>query len=167
MREDPTAPARGETQLTKKTTHNAARDRTQAAKERLRAAGLRGTPARIGTLLVIEESDSPLTHAEVAEKLEALGADKATVLRNLTDLVEVGLARRTEVGDRLWRYEATTPETRDECHPHFLCVDCGTVTCLEDVELSAGSHKQSQQVGRVTEILLKGHCNSCHEANDP
>jgi Fur family ferric uptake transcriptional regulator len=111
----------------------------------------------------LEQSDSPLTHAEVADKIQELGVDKATVLRNLVDLVAAGLARRTELGDRLWRYESADPAQPLEAHPHFLCVDCGSVTCLGDLELTPSSRRQSEVVGRVTEILLKGHCQNCNE----
>ena len=133
------------------------------ARDKIRVAGLRSTPARVATLLALEQSDSPLTHAEVADKIQELGVDKATVLRNLVDLVAAGLARRTELGDRLWRYESADPAQPLEAHPHFLCVDCGSVTCLGDLELTPSSRRQSEVVGKVTEILLKGHCQSCNE----
>ena len=127
----------------------------------LREAGLRGTPARIATLQILRGAESPLTHGEVAEQLDDSGIDKVTVLRNLTDLVHAGLARRAELGDRLWRYESLDPSEPSDPHPHFLCIECGSVQCMDDVELTAASRKQSKTVGRVTEILLKGHCNSC------
>lgn len=128
----------------------------------IRAAGLRATPARAATLLLLRRSDSPLTHADVAEALGASGIDKATVFRNLNDLAEAGLLRRAELGDHVWRFEAIQPdEASDRGHPHFVCVDCGTVTCLDDVQLAEGSRRQSEDVGEVTEILLRGHCNDC------
>ncbi len=43
-------------------------------------------------------------------------------------------------------------------HPHFVCVDCGSVTCLGDMEFTAASRRRSTQIGRITEILIKGHC---------
>ncbi|SRR6056297_293555 len=129
-------------------------------KQAIREAGLRATPARMATLQLLRASDAPLTHAVVADHLAATGVDKATAFRNLNDLVEVGLLRRTEVGDHVWRFEAISAE-HDSGHPHFLCVDCGTVSCLDDVKLTAGSQRASAKVGEVTEILLRGHCNEC------
>ncbi|WP_044300700.1 Fur family transcriptional regulator [Rhodopirellula sallentina] len=131
-------------------------------KQAIRDAGLRATPARIATLQLLRRSTSPLTHAVVAEDLATLGVDKATVFRNLNDMVDAGLLRRTEVGDHVWRFE-TIDEEHDGGHPHFLCVDCGTVSCLDDVKLTAGSQRASEQFGEVTEILLRGHCNDCRE----
>jgi Fur family ferric uptake transcriptional regulator len=133
----------------------------QTLRQVLRDAGLRGTPARIATLQILRDSISPLTHAEVADQLESSGIDKVTVLRNLIDLVNVSLARRAELGDRLWRYESLDPGESSEPHPHFLCIDCGSVQCMGDLELTAASRKKSNSKGRVTEILLKGHCNDC------
>lgn len=133
-----------------------------AVRNDIRAMGLRATPARIATLLTVRGSRSPMTHAEVAEELGKTGIDKATAFRNLNDLAEVGLLRRTELGDHVWRFEAIDPEhPGGATHPHFVCVDCGAVTCLDDVQLTAGSQRHSEQVGDVTEILLRGHCKDC------
>lgn len=134
----------------------------EAVKHEIREAGLRATPARLSTLVLLRESNSPLTHAVVAEHLAKSGIDKATAFRNLNDMTEAGLIRRTEVGDHVWRFEAVkADEHHGGGHPHFLCVDCGTVSCLDDVKLTAGSQRASDKVGEVTEILLRGHCNDC------
>ena len=107
-------------------------DDVSAIKLAIRDAGLRATPARIATLSLLQSSGSPLTHAEVAEELQDLGIDKATVFRNLNDLATAGLLRRTELGDRVWRFELKSsshhPGTE---HPHFVCVDCGVVACMD------------------------------------
>lgn len=129
-------------------------------KQAIRDAGLRATPARMATLQLLRQSNSPLTHAVVADHLAASGIDKATAFRNLNNLVDAGLLRRTEVGDHVWRFEAISAE-HDNGHPHFLCVDCGIVSCLDDVKLTADSQRASEKVGTVTEILLRGLCNEC------
>ncbi len=132
------------------------------AREDIRAAGFRATPARIATLLELRAASSPITHAELAERLSVLGFDKATAFRNLNDLTDVGLLRRTELGDHVWRFEPIDPTHAGEPrHPHFLCVDCGAVTCLGSVQLTADSRRVSEAVGEVTEILLRGHCRGC------
>ncbi|MGV3485940.1 MAG: Fur family transcriptional regulator [Planctomycetaceae bacterium] len=132
------------------------------AREDIRAAGFRATPARIATLLELRATKSPLTHAELAERLASQGFDKATAFRNLNDLTDRGLLRRTELGDHVWRFESIDPNHQHpEGHPHFLCIDCGSVTCLEEVQLTPSSRKRSDSVGEVTEILLRGHCHEC------
>ncbi|KAA5544653.1 transcriptional repressor [Roseiconus nitratireducens] len=134
----------------------------EEVRDDIRRSGLRATPARVATLRLLRQSSSPLTHATVAESLADSGIDQATVFRNLNDLAESGLLRRTELGDHVWRFEAIRPGADDQsAHPHFLCVDCGAVRCLGDVRLTAGSLRNSSRVGEITEILLRGRCNDC------
>ncbi len=128
----------------------------------IRDVGLRATPARIATLKLLIEASSPLTHAEVVNELQGSGVDKATVFRNLNDMVGAGLLRRTELGDHVWRFELISEDDHDgSAHPHFVCVDCGVVSCMGNVKLTAGSLRLSKEFGEVTEILLRGHCNDC------
>ena len=137
-------------------------DESESIKLAIREVGLRATPARIATLKLLHGATSPLTHAEVAEELHDLGVDKATVFRNLNDMATAGLLRRTELGDRVWRFELTADEDgHSSAHPHFVCVDCGTVSCMDEIKLTAGSIRLSQEFGEVTEILLRGRCNDC------
>lgn len=128
-------------------------------KAAIREAGLRATPARIATLRLLHDATSPMTHAEVAADLDELGVDKATAFRNLNDMATAGLLHRTELGDHVWRFELMGQD--ESTHPHFICVECGNVSCLDDVKLTARSLRVSQEVGEVTEILLRGHCNDC------
>ena len=97
-------------------------DASESIKLTIREAGLRATPARIATLKLLHGATSPLTHAEVAEELHDLGVDKATVFRNLNDMATAGLLRRTELGDRVWRFELIGEnEGPGSAHPHFVC----------------------------------------------
>lgn len=135
---------------------------TDSAKDAIRSVGLRATPARLATLQMLREAVSPLTHAEVAARLAENGVDKATAFRNLNDMAEAGLIRRTELGDHVYRFEEIRPgEDDSDAHPHFLCTVCGNVSCLDDVKLTARSQRVSESVGEVTEILLRGRCNNC------
>ena len=135
---------------------------SESIKQAIRDVGLRATPARIATLKLIQGASSPLTHAEVSEELQDLGVDKATVFRNLNDMASAGLLRRTELGDHVWRFELVAQDGgHGSAHPHFVCVDCGTVSCMDQIKLTAGSLRLSEEYGEVTEILLRGHCNDC------
>ncbi len=131
-------------------------------RQKIREAGLRATPARIAALAMLLDSPAPLSHAEVAEHLIKKGVDKATAFRNLNDMTDAGLLRRTELGDHVWRFEPIRVSDHDaSTHPHFLCVDCGKVTCLSGIRLTSNSMKISHDIGEVTEILFRGHCKSC------
>lgn len=134
----------------------------QWARATIQSAGLRVTSARLATLLVMRDAKSPLTHAEVTARLVDSECDKATVFRNLSDLVSAGLLRRSEFGDHAWRFEMIAKKEQGHgSHPHFVCVDCGNVSCLEEIELTQQSKLVSEQFGRVTEILLRGRCHDC------
>ncbi|MBT4867441.1 MAG: transcriptional repressor [Planctomycetaceae bacterium] len=128
----------------------------------IRDAGLRCTASRLAVMGQLRRATSPISHAELACDLAPLGFDKATVFRNLVDLTDANLLSRTELGDHVWRFELKSPgDPHDGGHPHFVCVDCGGVTCLGDVEFNTASKRRAGRIGRVTEILLKGYCRSC------
>lgn len=128
----------------------------------LASAGLRTTAARTAVIRWLQSAKSPATHAEIAADIMPLGFDKATVFRNLNDLVDAGLVTRTELGDHVWRFELRDASHPDSAHhPHFVCIDCGTVTCLHDVDMPATAQKSISQVGVVTEVLMRGHCVAC------
>ena len=131
------------------------------ARTLLTEAGMRTTAARLAVIRRLQGARSPVSHAEVAENLVPLGFDKATIFRNLTDLVDAGLVSRTELGDHVWRFELRNPKHPEGHHPHFVCVDCGMVTCIHDGDIPKSAQKSWSKVGSVTEILLKGHCLTC------
>ena len=148
--------------ITKKLVKLMPQSKTEEFRQTIRNAGLRATPARVATLDLLHCSASPLTHADVAGYLAERGIDKATAYRNLNDMTEAGLLRRTELGDHVWRFESI-PEGEHEqaAHPHFVCVNCGSVSCLNEIKLTAKSLRASKQIGEITEILLRGHCKKC------
>jgi len=129
---------------------------------RIRAAGLRATVGRIATYEALHRASAPLTHADVVERLEALGLDRATVYRNLTDLTEVGLVARSDLGDHAWRFELSHAGGDGGDHVHFVCVDCGEVACLPGVGLEVGSSQVPRAVSeQQVEVQLRGRCDDC------
>jgi Fur family ferric uptake transcriptional regulator len=130
----------------------------------LRAAGLRRTSPRIAVLQRLEAAAGPVSHGELAKKLAASGYDRATVYRNLIDLVDAGLVKRTDLGDHVWRFELVRDGGKPHsAHPHFLCTDCGDVSCLPG---SAVKIVRAQGVPRAVgthdvEVQVKGRCDAC------
>jgi len=136
----------------------------QHARDLLRQAGLRCTSARLAVLQQMLQATRPLSHADLADLLAPRGFDRTTIYRNLVELTDAGLLTRFELGDHVWRFELKTEEPAGTVmHPHFLCVDCGQISCLPGVtvNISAQDATSSSTVGNVTEILLKGHCSRC------
>lgn len=132
---------------------------------KIRAAGMRSTAPRISVLERLRRAVAPLSHAEITEELLPLGFDRATIYRNLVDLAEAGLVSRVELGDHVWRYEVrgSEPRTGEGEHPHFVCNDCGTVSCLPtvsvDIRPAPGSRRSV--VAEISDVVLKGRCESC------
>ncbi|MBK9965116.1 MAG: transcriptional repressor [Holophagales bacterium] len=139
--------------------------RLEAARlrEELRGKGLKVTAPRVAVLWALRGSKSPISHGEMADRFEEAGWDRATVYRNLLDLVKAGLARRIDVGDHTWRFETVAGDAGSPEHPHFLCNECGAVECLADVTLAGkGRDKGPKALRREhVEILLRGLCDRC------
>lgn len=130
----------------------------------LRAAGLRATAPRLAVLNLLRHSRSPLSHREVAARLHSRGWDRATFYRNLVDLAAAGLARRRDLGDRVGRFEATGQAVAHR-HPHFVCRDCGAVSCLAHVNVRiepSGRRATVLRAGEL-EVVLKGRCDRCRQ----
>jgi len=139
-------------------------DDVNEARKLIREAGLRSTPARISVINALKRAAKPQTHAELSDQLVPLGFDKATVFRNLTDLAEAELVLRTELGDHVWRFELRDPSHDRSSHPHFVCVDCGSVSCIEEMALPSPTVRRSLNMARISEVLVKGHCGVCEAA---
>ncbi|TWT58865.1 hypothetical protein KOR42_22520 [Thalassoglobus neptunius] len=94
----------------------------EEVRQLLRNRNIRATPARISVLQQLRNAKSPLTHADLADKLVPLGIDKATVFRNLTDLTDADLISRRELGDPVWRFEILDPnKPRRPAPPFCVC----------------------------------------------
>ncbi len=137
----------------------------QEVKTLLRDAGLRATAARAAVYACLADQARPMTHAEVCEALEGQGMDRATVYRNLADLTEVELVRRTDHGDHLWRFELGSHQAHHapDPHPHFVCTECGKIACLPDgaVVVSAVRGAPKTIKRGAYEVQLRGACDAC------
>lgn len=132
-------------------------------RQRLRDAGLRATAARIAVLRVLGSATSPLSHNDVASRLAGEAWDRATLYRNLLDIARAGLARRTDLGDHVWRFELDqTRHDRGE-HAHFVCTDCGAVECLpsDAVSMLAVDSSPTSFREKDVEVQVRGRCDRC------
>ena len=137
----------------------------------LRTAGLRATGPRTAVLRSLHGASGPVSHGDVAASLAKEGWDRATVYRNLIDLTEAGILRRTDHGDHTWRFELRTREPlhnvagshEQDPHPHFMCDSCGDVTCLPDeaVQVVAARGTPKALRKKKYEVQIKGTCDRC------
>lgn len=129
----------------------------------IRGSGLRSTAARVAVIQQLASSPMPQSHSEVTESLENFGFDQSTIYRCLTELSEAELVARLDLGDAVRRYELLQSGSDGFTqHPHFMCVDCGEISCLEDHTFRLSSKSRgTESPGQVVEVLLKGHCTKC------
>lgn len=132
-----------------------------ALKAALRGRGLRATPSRLAVLGLLRRHAGPLSHGEAADRLADQGWDRATIYRNLTDLSEANLARRTDVGDHVWRFEAVDEAHADDRHAHFVCTECGIVECLPGVGLAVGKAAPRAVKQKQVDVQVRGRCDGC------
>ncbi|MFT3925835.1 MAG: transcriptional repressor [Myxococcales bacterium] len=144
----------------------AKKDDREQTRELLKTAGLRVTSSRTAVINVLRGADTPLSHADVAARLEQQGLDRTTVYRNLVDLAEAGILRRSDVG-HIWRFELAGGSSNahdSEQHPHFVCTDCGKVSCLPSGSIAIKALRGAPSAlrkGGDLEIQIRGQCDAC------
>ncbi|MCK6544974.1 transcriptional repressor [Myxococcota bacterium] len=142
----------------------ALREARQKLAAELRERGLRATGSRVAVLGVLRQQKRPMSHGEVADALSDEPWDKATIYRNLIDLCEAGLLHQAVLGGRVQRFETTDDAHAAAEHAHFVCVECGTISCVEGVTLkvepSAKKLPDAVKSAKV-ELHLRGICDAC------
>ena len=138
-------------------------DERDKIREKIRGAGLRCTPGRVAVYEALLQATQPLTHGDLVDHMKAIGVDQATIYRNLVDLAEVGLLRRSDLGDHTWRFEVPRAGDPEGGHPHFVCIECGDIQCLSGVELNVPRARNLPRSLRKknVELQIRGLCDNC------
>ncbi len=124
----------------------------------------RNTPTRRHLLAELENTDRPVSAAELHQALVSAGLDvnKTTVYRQLDALVAEGLASELDLGEGIRRYELHHDNGE---HAHFICTECGDVYCLpvDETVLARGCKEAEARGFAVTScsLELRGVCSSC------
>lgn len=122
---------------------------------------MRNTVARTHILDMISKSDTALSHAEIESRLEGL-CNRVTIYRVLDRLAEEDLVHKIINVDGHLRFAAChhrSDNHHHHNHVHFSCVECGSVTCLEEVEpvfKMPGKYKVQDM-----NFTLSGLCPGC------
>lgn len=132
----------------------------------LRDSGLRSTAPRLAVLAYFHEHGGRNSHAELFATLEDRGFDRATIYRILTDLAAAKILSRSDLGDHVWRFElrkGVGGAEHGHDHPHFVCVDCGEISCLHGVQVKLQGHAKAPKSVANNEVAvqLKGVCDPC------
>jgi Fur family transcriptional regulator, ferric uptake regulator len=132
----------------------------------LEEAGLRSTEVRRRVLSALLSAGGSLSHKELAALLPEL--DRVSIYRNLKHLKEAKLVHGVLGVDGVLRY-IVNPDRAEGCpggHAHFLCVDCGRMTCLLDQAMPRIKAPRGSLV-RGKQLLAYGLCPSCARARKP
>lgn len=121
------------------------------------------TESRRKILELFRGSNGALAHADIETKTGE-HFDRVTVYRTLQTFVDKGIIHTIPTADNSVRYalckDACSEGHHHDNHVHFICDDCGTTYCLEnittpEVKLPQG-FKQSQ-----TDVVVSGVCDKC------
>jgi Fur family ferric uptake transcriptional regulator len=130
------------------------------AQERLKAVGERQTSARLAVLTLLLDAPNAVTHQDIADQLKNSGeqCDRVTLYRVLDWLVAHRLAHKMAGEDRVWRFNAVLNE--QHIHPHFHCVECGKVSCLDSVHVDITTLPNGYRTVSA-DTTIQGMCPDC------
>ncbi|MAA79909.1 MAG: hypothetical protein CL916_11685 [Deltaproteobacteria bacterium] len=123
---------------------------------------LRATSTRMAVLNVLIHVKRPLSHSEMVQELKDTCSDQATIYRTLIKFVDVGLIRVASNVNGMARYEVLNEENDPQhIHPHFVCKECGIVSCLPKIKIISAVDEQWREILRAAELQFLGLCPTC------
>jgi Fur family ferric uptake transcriptional regulator len=136
----------------------------QVISDILKRHNLSVTGSRTKILELFVAQNGALAHADI-EKRTGEKFDRVTVYRNLQVFLNKGIIHTIPTGDNSIRYALC----KDDCaeghhhdnHVHFICDDCGTTICLDDVTIPSIKLPQGFKQNQV-EMVVSGKCSVCN-----
>lgn len=119
--------------------------------QELRSANLKATPARLGILAALEQTDMPLDVSSLIAYLrkQQVKADKVTVFRIINALTDKGLVTPIQLGEGKFRYEHSAKPD----HHHFICERCNSITGISDCNVDT----LQKDIQKKKRFLIKRH----------
>jgi Fe2+ or Zn2+ uptake regulation protein len=132
----------------------------------LQHADITKTPQRLGVLNILLAAKIPLTLNTIKKRLAAkVRFDKVTLYRILSLFKNLGIIREVTSRNGVNCFEIATKD--NPVHPHFNCLNCGMLTCMEPLTFSQSrqliSPKEDYSVDHI-EINISGLCAGCRDA---
>ncbi|MGH3167079.1 MAG: Fur family transcriptional regulator [Trebonia sp.] len=135
-----------------------------SAPERLRAAGMRVTSARLAILDVIGEGQHPGADDVARAVRERVGhVTLQAIYEALGAFTEAGLLRKIDFGNGAARYETRVGDN----HHHLVCRECGAVADVDCVVGAAPCLEPAAALGYVIDeavVTFRGLCANCQDA---
>jgi Fe2+ or Zn2+ uptake regulation protein len=130
----------------------------------LDSAKLKKTLPRRTVLEVLLNAAHPQTADEIGLAMGKARPNKVTVYRTLESMVDAGLVHKAFVEERSQHYELADKCSEHQCHPHFVCTDCGRTSCLHDVSVAMATSAPAGFVIERQQVRLQGLCPKCNQA---
>jgi Fur family transcriptional regulator, ferric uptake regulator len=129
----------------------------------LNSAKLKKTLPRRMVLEVLLNSSQPQTADEIVSSIGKSGPNRVTVYRILESIVEAGIVHRAFVEEGSQHFEMADKCSEHQCHPHFVCTDCGKTSCMHDVSVSMATSAPAGFVIQRQQVRLQGLCPKCNQ----
>jgi len=131
----------------------------------LRRNSLSVTESRKKILNLFLNVQGALAHGDI-ERRAGEKFDRVTVYRTLQTFVEKGIIHTIPTTDNSVRYALC----KDNCigghhhddHVHFICLQCGTMLCLEEVVVPEIKIRRGFSMNEI-EVVVKGICLDCQQ----
>jgi Fur family transcriptional regulator, ferric uptake regulator len=128
----------------------------------LNSAKLKRTEPRRMVLEVLLNAAQPQTADEIVSAIGKAGPNRVTVYRILDSIVEAGIIHRAFVAEGSQHFEMADKCTEHQCHPHFVCTDCGKTSCMHDVSVSLATSAPAGFMIQRQQVRLQGLCPKCN-----
>lgn len=137
-------------------------------KTMLRAGGSKLTPQRLTILdVIMREEGKHLTIEQIYEKVKQVKPETgvATVYRTILLFEELGIVKKLDLNDGIYRYELNHEE-EVHGHHHLVCSACGKVEEVKDDLLDSVEQTiEKDYKFRIKDHSLKfyGLCSDCYK----
>ena len=133
----------------------------------LRRKHLNITDSRKKILSLFLNHKDALAHADI-EKNAGEKFDRVTVYRTLQTFVEKGIVHTIPTADNAILYalcKDCDEEHHHDDHVHFVCQDCHTTICLDDV-VSPQIKLPGGYMAENVQVVINGVCKTCTAKNN-
>lgn len=136
---------------------------TEQISELLRKHQLSVTESRLKILELFLKSDNALEHHDIEVKTREK-FDRVTVYRTLQTFMEKGIIHTIPTNDNAVKYALCKHDCEEghhhDDHVHFICSNCGTTTCLDEVSIPDIKLPRGYKTNQ-TEVIMSGTCKEC------
>lgn len=129
--------------------------------QKLTERGVKPTAMRLLVYQELHKARHPLSLKELEERM--VTADRSTIFRTLTLLLQHHLVHGIEDGSGALKYEACHGHhecTLEDQHSHFYCESCHRTFCLHDIPIPLVNLPQGFRAITIN-YMIKGICPQC------